>query len=144
MVRIKLSTLAMDVDITFQEKVVFVRGFSGTGKSLFVSELQQVLEKNIGILETNAKITVVNNSAIVEYIREVESDKPTVYVCDENYAEEVLAKVKGLNVYAVIVSRKKHADWNYSYKSVYQASRENGKTIIKTVYSFSKSKYKEV
>lgn len=56
---IKLKTDFVNVDVEFTEKVIFVSGFSGEGKSLLVQEIENALPRNL--VDTDLSVEIVSN-----------------------------------------------------------------------------------
>lgn len=130
---ISVNTNRVQFNITLQEKVIFIRGYSGAGKSLIVQEIQRLLRSGLNMLSTDCDVYLYLGGTIPAF---TETENPILYICDENEGGTLLNFIRGKKVYALIVSRKKYATWSYSYKSIYEAERcEDGVTRIKPKYN---------
>lgn len=131
----KFVSSHINIDIDLKDKYVFIDGFSGCGKSLFVTELVEALTLQPELVSSDLDVFVIQAKAEIDLIRNTKS----IIVCDEMLAPKVLDKTLGMNVYCIIVSRKNYKNLNFSYRCFYIAKRdEQGVMTIRPKYNLVK------
>lgn len=132
---LKISSKRIELDIEFTDKYIIVEGDSGVGKTLMVELLSD--EEFERLLQTDLTIHVLNKLTQNDYANWHEG----LIVCDETYARKYSESFKQKNCSFLIVSRKNLKKVNYSYRSLYQAYRENEVTRFKRkiIFTFEKA-----
>lgn len=138
----KLNTEYVHAEIETDEKYVFISGFSGAGKSLFVREVEQLIETGANDeIVCDLDFYVISNKQNFEDRMALLGEKPCVLIADEFYANRVALAIKDKNVYCICVTRNLPSNVNFSYKSLYYAERdENGLTKIGRKYNLAEYK----
>lgn len=133
----KVKTSSIDVSIESEEKYVFISGFSGAGKSLFISEVERIVEVGNdaeNLIESDLKYYIINNKTMLDTIEGLieSSKKPILFLADEFLAAKVTMAIANKNACCICVTRKPPKNINYSYKCLYQANRDDrGVTVIR-------------
>lgn len=136
----KLHTNKIQVDIETKEKYVFIQGFSGAGKSLFIEEVERLSNlENMDVysLDSDLDIVVVNKGIIKNMQGIISNDRPVLFITDEFYACKVVTAIQGRNAACIAVTRKIPKNINFSYKCLYYAHKVNGITCIHERISIS-------
>lgn len=132
----KMNTEYVHADIETDEKYVFISGFSGAGKSLFVRELEQLIETDTKEeIMSDLDYYVISNKQNFEDRMALLGDKPCILIADEFYANKIALAIQNKNAYCICVTRNLPSNINFSYKSLYHAQRdESGVTYIGIKY----------
>ncbi|MDE6618904.1 MAG: hypothetical protein K2K74_00145 [Lachnospiraceae bacterium] len=138
----KMNTEFVHVDIETDEKYVFISGFSGAGKSLFVREVEQLIETGAkDEIVCDLDFYVISNKQNFEDRMALLGDNPCILIADEFYANKIALAIKDKNVYCICVTRNLPSNINFSYKSLYHAERdEKGLTQIGMKYKLAECK----
>ena len=131
---LQLTTENIECSINIKDKYCLISGFSGSGKSLFIQELEESINIKSDSLICDYPIIVISTVAELDVIDL--SGKTYVLASDEMLAHDVLLRVQDTNSYAVCVTRKVYKDINYSDRCLYKAERDDvsGKTSIYPQY----------
>lgn len=146
MLEFRFTTAKVDFSVKTRDKYCFISGFSGEGKSLFIAEVENYINFGAGTLVTNRHMVLIKSKLELEMVDRIiqENDAP-VFIADEIIAHKVLEKIKNKNAYAILVTRHLFRDFNFSYRCLFVAKRdENGVTRIhRKVRLLDKPKVKE-
>lgn len=121
----KMNTEYVHADIETDEKYVFISGFSGAGKSLFVRELEQLIETGAKEeIACDLDFYVISNKQNFEDRMALLGDSPCILIADEFYANKIALAIQNRNAYCICVTRNLPSNINFSYKSLYHAQRD--------------------
>jgi hypothetical protein len=131
MVTFKIDTDIVYGNFVFVDKYIFIQGDSGSGKSAFISEVSDTIKLGgIGI-ECDLPYYLVSSKDELSNMKQViDSGITAVFISDEFLGYKVLEIAKNKNAYCIIVTRNLHKNINASYKSIYIASNESGRTLL--------------
>ena len=132
----KLKTSILDIDISTDEKYIFISGFFGAGKSMMTEEISRVIRTDgdvMNMIQSDIEYHLVENndnlSTMDLYIR---NEKPCLFIADEFYANKLATRIAGKNACCLCVTRNTPKNINFSYKCLYKAYRDNmGVTHVK-------------
>jgi hypothetical protein len=130
-----LNTSKISAHFEFYDKYILVDGYSGRGKSLFVSEVDRALELDSESLKATMECMTVNSKKELELaIRLMNEGQDFILVSDEFLGYKVIQAIQNRNSYCIVVTRKRYSNINMSYRVLYHVSRDsNGFTsIVKT------------
>lgn len=132
---LKFKSSRIDIDLSFVDKYTFINGDSGSGKSLFIEQLNMALDITPESIECPLNIIVINSTKQLNSIA-LENDSTELLICDEPFARALINFVKGKYVYVIIVTRKVYSDLNFSYRCLHTLYREDGIAKIKSSFNF--------
>jgi len=125
----KLKTSILDIDISTDEKYIFISGFSGAGKSMMIEEISRVIRTEgnvINIIQSDIEYHLVENNDNLNtmdlYVRD---EKPCLFIADEFYANKLATRIEGKNACCLCVTRNTPKNINFSYKCLYKAYRDS-------------------
>lgn len=134
---LKLINSEFNINIDFKEKFYLVDGYSGCGKSAFVSYVESELLLN-NSLDTDLKIFVVTSKDSFNYAVEHANDEGSLIIADENLVSALLQHVINKKCYCLFITRKIYSNINMSYRSLLVAERSmDGITQFKQKYKFT-------
>ncbi len=141
MLQFYLETTLIKADIKCNDKYVLINGFSGEGKSLFVSEIDRVKDTGWGIdkLYSSHEFMIISKKEELNDIYNNYNKGIRLFISDEFYGYRLISAVSGLDAYVIVVTRKIYSNINMSYRCLYHAVRHaNDITIIERIYKVLK------
>lgn len=137
--RFKLNHPIMDMDINIPDKLAIVVGESGAGKTYF-PVLYQILAELDELYRVDCPHTVkfVEGDFSEEGLRaDVDKDSNILFIIDEDQVRKHLKFLITLPCSVLAMTRSNYGEFGYSYRSVFHATRVDGKTVIRPKYELS-------
>lgn len=147
LVTLKFKDSNTDIELTITNKYAFLSGDSGVGKSFLIELFNQVkASPELGTFETSIPHVIFNSTISKDdLLRNYNGGaKPTLWICDEEFAKLVVQFAKRREIYCVVITRenlnKTSTDFadggvQYSPKCFYELQRCYGKTTLRQKYT---------
>lgn len=122
---IKFSTDRVELDLELKDKYMLISGFSGVGKSLLFEELSLLYDLDSDLIDSDLPVVLIRSKNDLSILRRLIGNIKCLVISDEVFAHRVIELVQDINVYCILISRKIYKQYNFSYRCLYRAVRDN-------------------
>ena len=132
MYKFSIKTDRIEFEVELKDKYILIDGHSGQGKSLFVSEVERILDVNSNEIKSDLPVHVIESRDALLSIDIICSRELAVFISDEERAPKVIEKIQGKRAYCIVVTRKIYSNYNMQH-----VDNAHSMKYYSVVYNFS-------